>query len=211
MNNKTHFIVALFTISVIALSSCSENSAVSDTVTLKLQNDIRFYDTIDECINEADFIIKCTVSEIGETYLNGNPPLPDESDESSVNDCIRSIRTPIILDINDIYYADTDSLSDSLTVIEYRGTYNGYTLENCFPTYEEGHEYILFIRQAPDGETNIIMHQGSVEVSHTSFSIFGIGSETDCAISPMFNKDIFENLDTVSDIAKAVEKVKRTD
>lgn len=209
MNNKTHFIKTLFIISVFALSSCSDDTAKSDTVTLKLQNDMRFYNTIEECIDEADFIVRCTVEEIGEAYLNGNPPTPDTSDESSVSDYIRSIRTPIILEISDIYYAVTDSDTDILTVIEYRGTYNGYTLENSFPTYEKGHEYILFIKQAPDGETNIIMHQGSVEVSETSSSSFGANSERDSAVSPMFNEYIFEGFDTVSDIAEAVEKIKK--
>lgn len=211
MKKTNIFLLTVFLLSSIVLYSCSDNtpnSTTGDTVTLRLQNSVHYYDTIDECINDADFIVKCTVSAIGETYLNGNPSLPEESDEEALNAYIRSIRTPIVLEINDIYYDSTDSLGDRLTVLEYRGTYNGYTLENQFPHYEEGKEYILFIKQAPDGETNIIMHQGSVEISSTPTTFFAVNSENSGTLSPMFNVDIFEDINTTSDIVDAIGKIK---
>lgn len=200
MKKPVHIFFTALLLSCIAVTSCAENQ--SNMTTLRIQNSIRYYDSIDECIAEADFIVDCTVSEIGETYLNSDLPTP--SDEASVNDYIRAIRTPVVLSINNIYYDSTDLLGNSLTVLEYRGTYNGYTLENNFPTYEEGHEYILFIKQAPDGETNIIMHQGSIDITPESSA----RSAGDVTFSPMFNEDIFDDIDTAADLIETIEKFK---
>lgn len=200
MKNSLHIFLTAILLSCGVLTSCAKNQ--SSMTTLRIQDSVRYYDSIDECIAEADFIVDCTISEIGETYLNKDLPIP--SDEALVNDYIRSIRTPVVLSINDIYYDSTGSLGDSLTILEYRGTYNGYTLENSFPTYEEGHEYILFIKQAPDGETNIIMHQGSIEVTHESFTRSGVND----TFYPLFNEDIFKDIYTTADLIVSIEKVK---
>ncbi len=189
--------LSLIFLTLMLFTSCfCENDRCSDSHTLTEQSSVRFYDSIDECIEKSDFIVRCTVSEIGETYINGDVVLSKNADENEIHDYIRSIRTPFVLEVSEIYYDTTDSLGDSITVTEYRGTYNGYTLENSFPSYEVGHEYILFIKQAPDGETNIIMHQGSAELTTQARSN---------DITPLFNADIFENINTVSDLISAVK------
>lgn len=189
--------LSLLLLTLIMFTSChTENAGYSNTYTLTEQSSVRFYDSIDECIEKSDFIVRCTVSEIGDAYINGDAVLSENANENELHDYIRSIRTPVVLEVIEIYYDTTDSLGDSITVTEYRGTYNGYTLENSFPSYEVGHEYILFIKQAPDGETNIIMHQGSVELTSQA------RSEN---ITPLFNTAIFESISTIPDLISAVD------
>ena len=94
-------------------------------------------------------------------------------------------------------------LGTSLTFTEYRGTYNGYTLKSPFPEYEVGHEYLLFIGIAPDGETNIAISQGSAELFSTETDDFNMSDSA--TLVPLFNADIFKGLDSIDDVRDEIQ------
>lgn len=119
--------------------------------------------SIDEFIDLADYIVLCTVEEIGNTFLYGNPTL-DPEDITSISDYVRSIRTPVTLHIHKAFLDKIGIEDDTLTILLYDGIYGEYMLTHQYPNYELGHTYLLFIGQAPDGETNIVIPHGSVEI-----------------------------------------------
>ena len=63
---------------------------------------------------------------------------------------------------------------------------------------EAGHDYLLFVAIAPDGETNIIISQGTAEL------IASGAASGEIEIVPLENPYIYENLHSLSDVASAV-------
>ena len=61
---------------------------------------------------------------------------------------------------------------------------------------EAGHDYLLFVAIAPDGETNIVISQGTAELVASGTA----GIE----IVPLENPYIYENLHSLSDVASAI-------
>ncbi len=134
------------------------------------QTSIRLFESLEDGMKNADFILTCTVQEIGNSYAENSTDSIGIPGGQGELDYIRSIRTPILLAVDEVYYDSTGSLSDTLTVLEYQGTVGRYTLKNAFSMPEEGKTYLLFIAQAPDGETNIIIGQASVVLEEDSFT-----------------------------------------
>lgn len=125
--------------------------------------DVRPAASMDEFIDKADFIVLCTVEEIGDSYLWGHPTIKPENSKA-VSMCVNDIRTPVKLHIHKAFLDKIGIEDDTLTLTLYAGIYGEYMLTNQYPTYELGHTYLLFIGQAPDGETNIAICHGSVEI-----------------------------------------------
>ncbi len=167
------------------------------TKTHTRQISIRLYDTIDECITNADIIFTCTVAEIGETYLYGNPTLPGGIHETSWPSIAEKFRTPVTLAVEEILLDNTATARETITVTEYCGTYDGYTVKSGFPTYEEGRRYLLFVAVAPDGKTHIVMHQGSVALS---------SADGQDLFVPLLNEKIYGGISSVEEVKAAVQK-----
>ncbi len=204
---KSDIIVACLCIIVLVLGVClypkadvstPENLPEDPAKTHTPQICIHFYDTITECITDADIILTCTVAEIGDTYLYGNPTLPNGIHETSWPSIAEKFRTPVTLDVDEVLLDNTDKIQDTITITEYCGTYDGYTVKSGFPTYEEGQSYLLFIAVAPDGETNIVMHQGSVALSTT---------EGQDGFVPLLNEKIYSGFSSVADVKKAIQNL----
>ncbi len=121
------------------------------------------------------------MAEVGDTYVNGGMEIDNSAMPEEIHSYIRSIRTPVTLDIHDVLYS-RDDIGGEMTVIMNAGKYNGYELKNSFPEYVTDHTYLLFVKTAPDGEQNIVMHQGSVELG-------GAGE-----FVPLFNEHIYDGL-----------------
>ncbi len=173
------------------LTSCTGKTEENPEKVLHEQLCIKMYETIEQCIEKADYIVTCTVSEIGETYIFGDKEISENSTPEEINSYIRSICTPVTLDIDDVLYSNRDIADDTMTVTLWEGKYNGYELKKDFPEYEKNHTYLLFVKTAPDGETNIIMHQGSVEISDSGFV-------------PLFNQWIYEGITSVGQVEERI-------
>ena len=155
------------------------------------QTSIRLFESLEEGIKNADFILTCTVQEIGNSYAENSTDSIGIPGGQGELDYIRSIRTPITLAVDEVYYDSTGSLGDTLTVLEYQGTVGRYTLKNVFSMPEEGKTYLLFIAQAPDGETNIMIGQASVLLEGDSFT-------------PLMNDRMYSEWTTAEELLEAV-------
>lgn len=173
-------------------------------IVLHPEMSIKMYETMDQCVADADYILTYTVAEIGETYIYGNKELPENATPEEVNNYIRSICTPVTLSVHDVYYANQE-IGDTMEIVLREGIYNGYKLEKDFPQYEEGHTYLLFLRTAPDGITNMVMHQGSAEIMVSDTALYDAQS-TAYACVPLYNERIYQELHTVNDIAQSVQE-----
>ena len=172
-----------------------------NNTTVKAQNSVLMAESLEKVAEDTDYIVFCTVTDVGETYLNEYAPLPTDNSHS-LFEYANKIRTPMEIKINEILYDSTGELGETLTITEKGGTYNGYTLDTGFPKYEAGCDYLLFIKIAPDGETNIICHQGSAELLSTGINDFN--SADSATIVPLFNADIFKGLDSIDDVRDAI-------
>ncbi len=194
---KPSLTAAVLSLVVLTAAACTADTTTTESPdpakTHTLEGSIHFYDTLAECISQADIILTCTVAEVGETYLYGNPSLPFGIHETSWPSIARDFRTPVTLSVGEILLDKTGAVADSLTITEYRGTYDGYTALSQFPEYEVGRDYLLCIGVAPDGETNIVMHQGSVDITD--------------GFVPLFNEWIFEGMDDLADVQAVIESL----
>lgn len=168
--------------------------------------------SIDEFIDLADYIVLCTVEEIGNTFLYGNPTL-DPEDITSISDYVRSIRTPVTLHIHKAFLDKIGIEDDTLTILLYDGIYGEYMLTHQYPNYELGHTYLLFIGQAPDGETNIVIPHGSVEIDlpeamppdAEDSDIVALATDAGTSFTHMFYGSSFDDMDSAAELFAAVE------
>lgn len=166
-----------------------------DGYTVHTSTSLRMASSLDECVEHADYIVACTLTEIGDSYLaDPSRTVSAASSSAEISDYVFSIRTPLPLHIDQIYLDRTGKLEDTLTVLEYRGTYGDYTLTNDYPQYEVGHSYLLFIGEMPDGTTNIIYHQASVELLADAAAPAQAAGEASRNFIPLFNTAIYADL-----------------
>ncbi len=155
------------------------------------QMSFKLFDAPEDAMENADFVLIATVQEIGDSYAQNSPDTIGIPGGSGELDYIRSIRTPITLEVDDIYYDSTETIGATLTVLEYQGTVGKYTLTSPFPMLEENKKYLLFIAQAPDGKTNIMIGQASVLLEGDSFT-------------PLMNDRMYSKWDTTDELLEAV-------
>lgn len=193
------------------LSACtngSDDGYVKETPVkvLHSQSSIRMYETLEQCIEKADYIITCTVSEIGDTFIFGDKEINENSTPEEVNSYIRSICTPLTLDIHEIHYASQAIENDTMTILLSEGIYNGYELRKDYPEYQKDHTYLLYIQIAPDGKTNMIMHQGSVELGRMTISEGNMFEQnfSTSEFTPLFNERIYKNFSSIEQVSQCI-------
>lgn len=210
--------------SPISTESATDATDVSTTDTAEaLPEGVKYYYTstacvtpaksMDEFIDKADFIVLCTVEEIGDSYLWGHPTIKPENSKA-VSMCVNDIRTPVKLHIHKAFLDKIGMEDNTLTLTLYAGIYGEYMLTNQYPTYELGHTYLLFIGQAPDGETNIAICHGSVEIDlpeempldANEADALAIATGEGTSFTPMFYGSSFDNMDSVTALFEAVEE-----
>ncbi len=160
-------------------------------VVLEQKMSFKLFDAPEDAMENADFVLTATVQEIGDSYAQNSPDTIGIPGGSGELDYIRSIRTPITLTVDDVYYDSSGTVGDMLTVLEYQGTVGKYTLTSPFPMPEENKKYLLFIAQAPDGKTNIIIGQASVLLEGDSFT-------------PLMNDRMYSKWNTTDELLEAV-------
>lgn len=196
---------------ILILTACTnsfQNNYIEEipVKVLHSQASIRMYETLEQCVEKADYIITCTVSEIGDTFIFGDKEINEDSTPEEINSYIRSICTPVTLDIHDIHYASRDIPEDTMTIILSEGIYNGYELRKNYPEYEKDHTYLLYIQIAPDGETNMIMHQGSVELGTMTASEGNLQEDRTIAneFTPLFNERIYRDFTSIEQVTQCI-------
>lgn len=165
-----------------------------------------------EFIDKADFIVLCTVEEIGDSFLWNHPTIQPENTKA-VSMCVNDIRTPVMLHIHKAFLDKIGIENDTLTILLYQGIYGEYMLTDPYPTYELGHTYLLFIGQAPDGETNIVIPHGSVEIDlpeampldANEAEALAIATGEGTSFTHMFYGSSFDGMDSVAELFDAVE------
>lgn len=177
-------------------------------IRLSVKNDAYFtyMESVAECMERADYAFTCTVAEVGDAFLFSYDEIPDDLEGEALRERIRDIRTPAELVIHDIFYDSTGRLQtgDTLRILQYYGVYDGCRLESSHPVLEAGHDYLLFVAIAPDGETNIVISQGTAELIASGTSSLSAAASGEIEIVPLENPYIYENLHSLSDIASAV-------
>lgn len=169
----------------------ADGSDSGSGVVLEQQMSFKLFDAPEDAMENADFVLIGTVQEISDSYAQNSPDTIGIPGGSGELDYIRSIRTPITLAVDDVYYDSTGTIGNTLTVLEYQGTVGKYTLTSPFPMLEENKKYLLFIAQAPDGKTNIIIGQASVLLEGDSFT-------------PLMNDRMYSKWDTTEELLEAV-------
>lgn len=167
------------------------------------QVSIRWLETIGDCMKNADYVVICRVEEVGEAFAEKDPSIIGIPGGSGELEYVRSIRTPLTLSVQEILYDRTGTVGDTIEVLEYYGTVDNYTLEGIFPIrYEEGHEYLLYLAERPDGKATGILAQGSVELFRDETA--AEGEAVYSHFHPLVNEKIYHDYPDAESIFEAI-------
>lgn len=216
--NSLLFIFIILIFSLISCTAKNIESAMETDISAETNviaeynssTSIHLLTSMEEAAEKADYIVICTATNIGETYLNGNPTLPDTGADTiehskKVSKYVNSIRTPVTLHIDKVLYDSAGELGETLILTEKGGTYNGYTLITDFLNYEVDHIYLMFIGIAPDGVTNICS-QGSAELFIPEDNKLYLESNPESiSFRPIIPTAVYDNLESLADITVQIE------
>ena len=167
------------------------------------QVSIRWLETIGDCMQKADYVVICRVEEVGEAFAEKDPSIFGIPGGSGELDYVRSIRTPLTLSVTEILYDRTGTAGDTMLALEAYGTVGSYTLEGIFPLrYEEGHEYLLYLAERPDGKAAGILAQGSVELFRDETA--AEGEAVYSHFHPLVNEKIYHDYPDAESIFEAI-------
>ena len=194
---------------------------------------IMYETSLEENIDKADLIIRAIVSKVGESYLEDGFTLNIGDELEKVKENITGIRTPITLEILEIYKG-AERLHNEGTIIlnEYYGSYNGFELKRgsaeLFLT--ESAEYILYINEIRG--VYYIMAQPSVLLENnisddnrksfienivTDYLTYDIAVDISNTInergfvSLLLNDILFENYLSTEDLVNLIKSIQETD
>ena len=167
------------------------------------QVSIRWLETIGDCMQKADYVVICRVEEEGEAFAEKDPSVIGIPGGSGEHEYVRSIRTPLTLSVTEILYDRTGTAGDTMLALEAYGTVGSYTLEGIFPLrYEEGHEYLLYLAERPDGKAAGILAQGSVELFRDETA--AEGEAVYSHFHPLVNEKIYRGYPDAESIFEAI-------
>ncbi len=114
---------------------------------------IAMFESLDDEIEESEWIVVCTVEEVGTPYFSRKADLIQAMTDRQKYDVVQSIRTPITLRVSEVLKSTTDlSAGDTITVTEFSGQVGQYCKlplsGEIVP--EKGYEYILFLSDIGD-------------------------------------------------------------
>ena len=117
-------------------------------------------------IGESEWIVVCTVEEVGTPYFSRKADLTQAMTDRQKYDVVQSIRTPITLRVSEVLKSTTDlSAGDTITVTEFSGQVGQYCKlplsGEIVP--EKGYEYILFLAEYSNGIIGIVP-QESIQI-----------------------------------------------
>ena len=114
---------------------------------------IAMFESLDDEIEESEWIVVCTVEEIGTPYFSRKADLTQAMTDRQKYDVVQSIRTPITLRVSEVLKSVTDiSAGDTISITEFSGQVDQYCKlplsGEIVP--EKGYEYILFLSEIGD-------------------------------------------------------------
>ncbi len=157
--------------------------------------------SLEECVSNADLIIRGTVSEIGEVFLADGYEIKENMTEKEKYDLTQAIRTPYTFLVKDVYKNTSGrALGETLTFNGYHGTYNNeyrlYSLEP-FESFKENSEYVLFINAKNDNYS--IYYQPSFEICENEEISFLFPS------TPLY-KDVHDSTSAINSIKAIISE-----
>ncbi len=191
-----------------AMTLTEESTPAQDPVqeikaSVKSQGLVSMAENLSEVIDKAEYVVACTVSDVGEPYLDGIDSIPANAEGEALFNAIKKIRTPATLTVDEIICDTTGKLQtgDSLTLTLNYGVYDGYELCSDLPlVYGEGKRYLMAISIAPDGVTLLPLVQGCAELTSSNAR----SGETE--VRPLFNEQIFAGIETLDEAAEAIRE-----
>ena len=114
---------------------------------------IAMFESLGDEIEESEWIVVCTVEEIGTPYFSRKADLTQVMTDRQKYDVVQSIRTPITLRVSEVLKSKTDlSAGDTINITEFSGQVDQYCKlplsGEIVP--EKGYEYILFLSDIGD-------------------------------------------------------------
>jgi len=124
-----------------------------DVFYVRTEGLIYMTESLDDEIEESEWIVVCTVEEVGTPYFSRKADLTQAMTDRQKYDVVQSIRTPITLRVSEVLKSTTDlSAGDTITVTEFSGQVGQYCKlplsGKIVP--EKGYEYILFLSDIGD-------------------------------------------------------------
>ena len=124
-----------------------------DVFYVRTEGLIYMTESLDDEIEESEWIVVCTVEEVGTPYFSRKADLTQAMTDRQKYDVVQSIRTPITLRVSEVLKSTTDlSAGDTITVTEFSGQVGQYCKlplsGEIVP--EKGYEYILFLSDIGD-------------------------------------------------------------
>lgn len=164
---------------------------------VKPQGYVHFDKSLEECITEADYIVRGTVSEIKAAVLEDGYELSSETPDEALRQAIQKIYTPVSFVPQKIYKsAAIASLAELVPQINYPlslkcryGTYEGYRLSpmDTQIILEENREYILFLYVNNAGYLSV-WHQPSLVI------------RDDGTFSSLMSNALYDNFENVDEV-----------
>jgi len=124
-----------------------------DVFYVRTEGSISMIKSLADRIGESEWIVVCTVEEVGTPYFSRKADLTQAMTDRQKYDVVQSIRTPITLRVSEVLKSITDlSAGDTITVTEFSGQVGQYCKlplsGEIVP--EKGYEYILFLSDIGD-------------------------------------------------------------
>ena len=124
-----------------------------DVFYVRTEGSISMIKSLADRIGESEWIVVCTVEEVGTPYFSRKADLTQAMTDRQKYDVVQSIRTPITLRVSEVLKSVTDiSAGDTISITEFSGQVDQYCKlplsGEIVP--EKGYEYILFLSEIGD-------------------------------------------------------------
>ena len=124
-----------------------------DVFYVKTDGFIAMFESLDSGIADSEWIVVCTVEEVGTPYFSRKADLTQAMTDRQKYDVVQSIRTPITLRVSEVLKSVTDiSAGDTISITAFSGQVDQYCKlplsGEIVP--EKGYEYILFLSDIGD-------------------------------------------------------------
>ena len=125
-----------------------------DVFYVKTDGFIAMFESLDSGIADSEWIVVCTVEEVGKPYFSKEVDLTQVVTDRQKYELTKTIETPFTLRVSEVLKSTTDlSAGDTLTVTEFFGQVDQY----CQLPFdgeivpEKGYEYIMFLSEYNNG------------------------------------------------------------
>ena len=205
--------IAIFGLCIFCLFSCASpqtieetNPQSTETYTVVIeQKGLTEWDTsLERPWNDSTYVVRCTVSEIGEAYLRDGITLSPNETSGDLLTKLQGIRTPITITVNEVFKGDI-AAGATLEIVENYGAIGGYYVSPRYAPLDLNGEYILFIVHSELWDIIAPIAQSTIKLNSTDLlpRIRGEKDFTSLANAPLFES--YQNIDELIDDIRAMQ------